>query len=160
GEVRDLGGMSLNVLFAPGHTNGCLAVYIPERGVLFTTDTVMAVSTTVVRPGDGSLSAYAKTLQMFRTLDVRVMYPGHGGPVKDPGLRLQMLIDHRKRREEELLQALAEGPRTVQSLRETFYRGLPESRVHLADDQVLSGLLKLVEEGAVREEEQGRYALR
>ncbi len=159
GEIRELGGLSLHVLFAPGHTAGCLAVYVPERGELFTTDTVMAVSTTVIRPGEGSLTAYSRTLEMFQALDVRVMYPGHGGPVNDPAARLGLLIEHRKRREEELLAALAKGPQTVPALRQAIYTGLPESRERLAEEQVLTGLNKLIDEGLVRAED-GRYALR
>ncbi|MEX2430610.1 MAG: MBL fold metallo-hydrolase [Dehalococcoidia bacterium] len=160
GEVRDLGGMTLHVLFAPGHTMGCLAVYVPERGVLFTTDTVMAVSTTVVRPGEGSLTDYAKTLAMFQTLDLKVMYPGHGGPITDPHGRLQSLVAHRKRREEELVEALRKGPQTVTDLRKSIYTGLPESRERLADDQVTTGLHKLMDDGVVTKDDDSTYSLR
>ena len=78
------------------------------------------------------------------------MYAGHGDPITDPESRLQALIAHRQRRETELMDALAGGPRTVQELREATYTGLPEPREGLADQQVLSGLHKLRDEGRVR----------
>ncbi len=158
GEVRRLGGLTLHVLFTPGHTAGCLAIYVPERGALFSTDTVMQISTTVIRPQDGKLADYSESLEQLRDVKAKTMYPGHGGPVTDPQARLEFLIDHRKRREEELLAALAAGPQTATQLRETVYRGLPEVRHSLAEAQITTGLMKLVDEGRARPEGE-RYAL-
>ena len=150
GESLDLGGLTLDVLFAPGHTAGCLALYARERGALFTTDTVMGVSTTLVRPGEGSLADYGRTLELFGSVGAATMYTGHGGPITDPASRLRALVEHRKRREAELLDLLAGGPLTVAELRKAVYTGLPESRERLAEQQVTSGLNKLLDEGAVR----------
>ena len=150
GERLDLGGLTLEVLHAPGHTLGCLAVFIPEPGALFTTDTVMGVSTTVVRPGEGDLAQYGQTLEMLRGVGATTLYPGHGGPIADPGARLRALIDHRRRREEELLETLSHGPRTVTQLREVIYHDLPPVRHQLAEAQLQSGLEKLIAEGKAR----------
>ena len=78
------------------------------------------------------------------------MSTSHGGPITDPASRLQALIAHRQRREAELLDALAASSRTVQELRKAIYDGLPPSRERLADQQVVSGLHKLRDEGRVR----------
>ncbi len=158
GETWDLGGLSIEIIHAPGHTHGCLAVYVPRSGALIATDTVMQISTTVIRPEDGSLTDYVKTLELFETIAPSRIYTGHGGPVEDPAARLRELIEHRARREAELLEALAGGPRTVTELRETMYRGLPEPRHRLAEAQLATGLRKLADEGAVRAEGD-RFAL-
>jgi glyoxylase-like metal-dependent hydrolase (beta-lactamase superfamily II) len=158
GESRELGGLTLEIIHGPGHTWGCLAIYIPERGALFTTDTVMGISTTVIRPGDGSLREYEQTLHLFQGIGAKVIYPGHGGPIDDPVKRLNQLIEHRLRREEELLAALATGPQTPKQLRETIYQGLPEVRQPLAEAQVTTGLNKLIEDGLAQADD-GRYAL-
>jgi len=150
GEVLDLGGLTLEVVHAPGHTPGCIALFARERGALFTTDTVMGVSTTLIRPGEGSLADYGRTLERLRSIGAATMYAGHGGPITDPEARLQALIGHRRRRETELLDALADGPRTVQELREVIYTGLPATRERLAGQQVVSGLHKLRDDGRVR----------
>ncbi|MCH7482866.1 MAG: MBL fold metallo-hydrolase, partial [Chloroflexi bacterium] len=117
-----------------------------------TTDTVMGSSTTLIRPDEGSLADYGRTLELFQSVGAKTMYTGHGGPISDPAARLQALIDHRKRREAELLEALANGPKTVPGLRAAIYVGLPEVREPLAEAQVLSRLKKLIDEGAVRAE--------
>ena len=159
GDRRELGGLSLEVLHAPGHTMGSVALLVPERQALFTSDTVMAVSTTSIGPQDGNLAEYMKTLELFEQVDARIMYPGHGGPVKRPAVRLKNLIRHRHEREQAILVALADGPLTPHELRMRIYRRLPESRVRLAERQLVTTLNKLIDEQAVTEEEAGKYAL-
>jgi glyoxylase-like metal-dependent hydrolase (beta-lactamase superfamily II) len=159
GERIELGGLTARVVEAPGHTAGCLAVWVEERRALLTTDTVMGVSTTVIKPEDGSLTDYARTLDRFAALGARVFYTGHGAPVTDPAGRLRALSEHRRKREAELVAALAAGPQTVPQLRERIYAGLPQTRERLAEAQLTTGLLKLMDEGMARAEEEGRYAL-
>ena len=81
GDRRELGGLSLEAVWAPGHTSGSLALFAPERKALFTSDTVLAVSTTSIGPRDGNLADYMRTLEMLKDVDARIMYTGHGGPV-------------------------------------------------------------------------------
>ncbi len=150
GELRDLGGITLQVLHAPGHTMGCLAVFAPERRALFSSDTVLGVSTSAVRPGEGDIAKYVETLAMLLTLEARVVYPGHGGPIADPDARIRELIAHRHHREEQVLAELRSGPRTVAQLREAIYAKLEPGRHRLAEGQLKSQLLKLVNEGHVR----------
>lgn len=152
GDIRDLGGLSLQVLFTPGHTSGCLSIYIPERRAIMTTDTVMQVSTTALRPHDGNLANYLESLEYLQTIPATTMYPGHGGPIDDPVTRLTQLIEHRKQREQELLDALAGGPQGVKGLRERIYKNLPEIRHSLAEAQLTTGLLKLIDGGIVRKD--------
>ena len=159
GDRRDLGGLSLEVVFAPGHTIGCLALYIPERQALFTTDTVMAVSTTSINVNDGSLADYMQTLDAFKEIDARIMYTGHGGPVKDPAGRLDALIRHRHEREAAILTALKEGPQTPAELRTRIYSGLPQSREKIAERQLVTTLSKLIDDDAVVRSEDAKYSL-
>ena len=159
GDKRDLGGISLEVVFTPGHTAGCIALFSPERKALFTSDTVMAVSTTSIAPQDGDLAAYMSTLRLLQDIDARIMYAGHGGPVKDPPRRLEALIRHREERERAILDALRDGPLTPAELRVRIYKGLPEARERLAERQLVTTLVKLIADGAAAEEGD-RYALR
>jgi endoribonuclease LACTB2 len=152
GETRDLGGLTIEVYHGPGHTPGCLALYIPERGALFATDTVMGVSTTILRPEEGNLRDYAKTLELFQKIAPRVIYSGHGGPIEDPAKRLDQLTRHREQREQELVRVLGEGIYTVREIRETIYTGLPEVRWELAEAQLRTGINKLIDDGAARAE--------
>ena len=158
GETMDLGGVSLQVLHTPGHTPRCLAVYVPERGALFTTDTVLGGSTTAI--GDnGDLAQYLQSLDTLRGIGAKTIYPGHGELVADPDRYIGALIEHRRHREEQLLDELAQGARTATQIADVLYGGLiPSRRRALADAQVRSGLRKLISEGTVRASDDG-YAL-
>ncbi len=158
GDTRDLGGLSLEMLFTPGHTRGCMAVYIPERGTLLSTDTVMQVSSTALRPRDGNLADYVRSLEALQGIGAKRMYGGHGGPITEPAARLRELIEHRRQREAELREALAQGPQSVTALREIIYADLPEVRHQLAEAQLTTGLQKLMDEGVARKVGE-RYAL-
>lgn len=152
GEVRDLGGLTIEIHHGPGHTAGCLALYIPERGALFATDTVMGISTTILRPEEGNLRDYANTLELFKRIAPKTIYSGHGAPIDDPAKRLDQLSRHREQREQELFRVLGEGTYTVHEIRETMYSGLPEVRWDLAEAQLRTALNKLIEDGAAKVE--------
>ena len=155
GETMDLGGVSLQVLHTPGHTAGCLAVFVPERGALFTTDTVLGGSTTAI--GDnGDLAQYLQSLDTLRGIGAKTIYPGHGDLVGDPEGYIGGLIEHRRHREAQLLDELAHGARTATQIADALYGEMtPPGRRRLADAQVRSGLRKLIGEGKVRAVEDG-----
>ena len=149
GDRLDLGGMTIEFFHAPGHTLGSLAAYIPERRALFTTDTVLSTFPTAV--GDrGDMGLYMQTLHRLQLLDAARIFPGHGPVVEDGQGRLRELIEHRKRREKELLEAIDGGARTVEELGERLYADLPPSRRRTsAQAQIRSMLRKLQGEGRV-----------
>ena len=83
GDVLDFGG-GARVVGAPGHTDGSVALHLPQHGVLFTGDAVAA------SPVDGQviLGVFnldrGRALDSFRTLatlDSDVACFGHGDPV-------------------------------------------------------------------------------
>lgn len=149
GERIDLGELTLEVFHAPGHTMGSLAVFVPERKALFTTDTVLGVTSTVIRPEDGDLAQYASTLEMLRDLGADVIYPGHGPLVEDASRRIEVLIRHRQHREEQLIAAISRGVTTVSDLRMALYGKQPPKIEELSTLQVRTGLRKLIDEGVV-----------
>jgi glyoxylase-like metal-dependent hydrolase (beta-lactamase superfamily II) len=159
GTRYDLGGRSVEIVFTPGHTLGCVAPYVPELGALFASDTVMGISTTVVRPVEGDLAQYAASLERMLEVSAKTIYTGHGPPVRDPDKRLRTLIEHRRAREEELLAALAGGDRGVDDLRDAIYGALAEPRKPLASAQVVSMLTKLAAEGLTADAGDGRWRL-
>lgn len=158
GEKQNLGGLSINIIHTPGHTLGSVSIYIPERNALLTADTVLGVTTSIVRPSEGDLGLYVKSLEDLDALNAQVIYPGHGPPITAPRSRIRMLLEHRLNREEALLQALSEGYNTIQGIRLTVYRNLPAGRERMAEEQVLSGLNKLIQEERVTAEGD-KYAL-
>ena len=149
GETFDLGGLTLEVIHVPGHTMGSVAVLARERHALLSADTVLGVTTTLVRPGEGDLRLYVESVAALRDLAPRVIYPGHGGPVTDPVGRMEELIAHRRQREEQVLSQLAMGATTVIDIRDALYTDIPETRLAIAAEQVQSHLDKLAAEGRV-----------
>lgn len=159
GESIDLGNMTLQIFHGPGHTPGSLAVFIPERRALFTTDTVLANSTTAIGE-QGDMADYVRTLGEFQKIDSRVIYPGHGGPISDTGNWLTYLLKHREQREEQLLTEIAGGRNTVEALGTFLYPKLTSPRTQaMGQNQVRSMLRKLIVEGKVTEAEDGTLVL-
>jgi glyoxylase-like metal-dependent hydrolase (beta-lactamase superfamily II) len=90
GEVLDFGG-GARVLAVPGHTDGSIAIHLPEHGVLFTGDTVAEAQGNVIL-GVFNLDR-ARAIESFRRmaeLDVDIACFGHGDPVlSGAGARLR-----------------------------------------------------------------------
>ena len=68
---------------------------------------------------------------------------------------LDECINHRRKREEQLVEALAAAPRRVPELAQEMYRGAPAEVMPYAEKQVLAGLLKLQREGRVARDGDG-----
>ena len=147
GETLSLGNITLEFIDAPGHTYGSMAVFIRETRALFTGDNVMGTGSSVVNPGEGEISLYLQTLDKFLRYDPAVIYPGQGPVVKEPRVKINALILHRKEREQQIVALLEQAPSSVEQLAATLYTGLREGLQHLARNQVKSHLIKLEKEG-------------
>jgi glyoxylase-like metal-dependent hydrolase (beta-lactamase superfamily II)/8-oxo-dGTP pyrophosphatase MutT (NUDIX family) len=143
------GPWHLEALHTPGHAAGHLAFYEPYYRLLFAGDMVSTLSSVVIAPPDGDLATYLESLHRLRGLDCRLLLPGHGSPSARPGLTIDECLEHRARRERQLLAALGESPRTADELAGELYRGLAPDLMRFARWQVVAGLQKLQREGRV-----------
>ncbi|MFC1580164.1 MBL fold metallo-hydrolase [Thermodesulfobacteriota bacterium] len=71
-----VGGHTFELISTPGHTDGQIAVYIPEERVVFPGDTIFHGCQTWHMESD--LYAWIDSLDFIRTLDVDHIIPGHG----------------------------------------------------------------------------------
>ena len=122
GESVSFGPHALTALATPGHSGNHLAFVFGDA--LFSGDHVMAWSTSVVAPPDGSMGAYMASLEKLRDRPETIYWPGHGGPVSEPQRYVRGLIAHRRQRENAILARLAEGPTTIAEIVERNYAGL------------------------------------
>jgi glyoxylase-like metal-dependent hydrolase (beta-lactamase superfamily II) len=149
GDAVEGSGWRLVAVETPGHMANHLAFALPEENALFSADHVMAWSTTVIAPPDGSMSAFMASLEKLRGRDEAVYWPGHGGPVRQPKRFVRALINHRRLRESSIVGRLAAGDRTIPEIVAAIYQGLDPALVGAAGLSVFAHLEDLVARGVV-----------
>ena len=148
GEILDLPAGRFEAVATPGHTANHMAFGFGT--VLFSGDHVMAWSTTIVAPPDGSMADYMASLDRLLPRHETLYLPGHGGPVRRPRAFLRGLKSHRRMREAAILERLRGGDRTIPEIVAAIYRQT-DPRLHgAAGLSVLAHLEDLVGKGAVR----------
>jgi glyoxylase-like metal-dependent hydrolase (beta-lactamase superfamily II) len=80
GDVLDFGG-GAQILAIPGHTEGSIAVYLPEHGVLFTGDTIANVGSVMLGTFNQDRARTVASFERLAALDVEVACFGHGEPI-------------------------------------------------------------------------------
>ena len=147
GDAVEGDGWTLAALATPGHMANHLAFSLVEEKALFSGDHVMAWSTTVVAPPDGSMSEFMASLDKLRGRDETVYWPGHGGPVTEPQRFVRALVHHRRQREASILNRLAAGDSTIPEIVAAIYQGLNPALVGAAGLSVFAHLEDLVARG-------------
>lgn len=75
----DLGGVSVDVIPAPGHTPANVLLHVPAEGVLYSGDTVVAgYLPNLQSGGPAEWREWLSALAVVRRLAPRVLVPGHG----------------------------------------------------------------------------------
>jgi glyoxylase-like metal-dependent hydrolase (beta-lactamase superfamily II) len=149
GERIDLGGAVLDAVATPGHTADHFCFALADEAVLFSGDHVMAWSTSVVIPPDGSMAAYRASLARIAARPERLYLPGHGETIGDGAARAGALLAHRQEREEAILRRLAAGDRHVGDIVRHVYAGIAPALEGAAAFSVLAHLIELTDRGAV-----------
>lgn len=151
GDVVSGDGVSLVAVYTPGHASDHLCYYLREEAALFTGDVVLGGSTTVIPSGDGDLADYLASLRRLLALPLTRIYPAHGPVIEDGADRIREYIDHRLMREQQILDALADGVQTIPLMVKRIYVDVSETLHPVAAQSVDSHLRKLLREGRVRE---------
>lgn len=148
GEMLALAGLRIEAVATPGHAANHMAFAIGDT--LLSGDHVMAWSTTIVAPPDGSMADYMASLETLLARGETLYLPGHGGPVTRPQAFLRGLRSHRKMRETAILERLKAGDRSIADVVTAIYRQT-DPRLHgAAALSVLAHLEDLVAKGRVR----------
>ncbi|MBE9532329.1 MAG: MBL fold metallo-hydrolase [Proteobacteria bacterium] len=81
GSIIEVGSIKVEVIHTPGHTEGGVCLYIRDRGVLFTGDTIFAGAVGRTDLSGGSFDTLMASIKdKILTLDDETkIYPGHEG---------------------------------------------------------------------------------
>ena len=163
GEMIEGPGFRLEAVATPGHTANHLAFALKGTDVLFSGDHVMAWSTSIVAPPDGSMSDYLQSLQKLLARPESLYLPGHGPGARDAHALVERYIAHRGARETAILRKLERGESDVPALVQAIYIGLDPKLTKAAAMTMLAHLEHLVDRGMVETDGPpsigGRYRL-
>jgi glyoxylase-like metal-dependent hydrolase (beta-lactamase superfamily II) len=81
GDVLDFGG-GAHVLAIPGHTEGSIAIHLPEHGVLFAGDTIANVGSVMLGAFNQDRARTVASFKRLAALDVQTACFGHGDPIE------------------------------------------------------------------------------
>ncbi|MGR9462112.1 MBL fold metallo-hydrolase [Rhizobium leguminosarum] len=149
GETLSGDGWSLRAVLTPGHTANHAAFALEGRDILFSGDHVMAWSTSIVAPPDGSMADYMESLDRLIAREDRLLLPGHGGPVTEPSTFLKALKAHRLRRELAVLARVRAGDTEIAEMVKVIYRDTDPTLHGAAALSVLAHIESLMERGEI-----------
>jgi glyoxylase-like metal-dependent hydrolase (beta-lactamase superfamily II) len=116
GERFEVGGYRLEVVATPGHTNGHIALYEPEKKLFFSGDHVLGDITPNIQAwsdGQDPLATYLSSLEKAALLDVELCLPGHRSLIEDCGKRIAELVEHHRARANEVISILTGDRKTA-----------------------------------------------
>ena len=155
---------SVSCLHTPGHTSNHICFSWDEEKVLFPGDQVMGWSTSIVSPPDGDMGDYMRSLDKLISRDDKIYYPTHGPEISEPQKLIAAFQDHRREREEKILECLKFGNDTIDKMVQTVYQDVSESLHAAAARSLFATVIYLVEQKKVEALEgldiDGRYVIR
>ena len=153
GDIVTGPGWTLSAIATPGHTANHLAFALPQEDALLSGDHVMAWSTTIVAPPDGSMADYMASLQHLASFEHAIYWPGHGGPVREPARYLRGLATHRRQRERLIAEAVRNGASDIAAIVSAAYPGIAPQLAGAARLSTLAHLEWLMERGELVSED-------
>ncbi len=150
GDVVRGSNWALEAIHTPGHMGNHLCFAWDAKRVVFTGDHVMGWATSMVSPPDGHLTDFMASLTKLQNRKGdKIYYPGHGDAIETPAERVDELLQHRRMREAQILDALS-TPRTPQDLTRAIYTDVDEALWPAAERNVLAHLIDLTLRKIVR----------
>ncbi|MCG6859604.1 MAG: MBL fold metallo-hydrolase [Salaquimonas sp.] len=149
GDLIEGEDWSLEAVFTPGHAANHMSFALSGRDILFSGDHVMAWSTSIVAPPDGSMTDYMASLELLLKRPETTYLPGHGGELEHAREFVRALRTHRKMREAAILARIEAGDRRIDDIVKVIYRDT-DPRLHgAAALSVLAHIEELMEAGRI-----------
>ncbi len=141
GAIIEGQGWQLEAIHTPGHLSDHMCFSDGER--LFSGDHVMGWASSMISPPEGNLTAFMTSLERLLARSEQAYFPGHGDVVEDGPLIARYLLKHRRAREGQILEALKNGPRSIDTLTSEIYADVNKALHGAASRNVLSHIIDL-----------------
>lgn len=143
GEIS-VGDARLKVVHTPGHSPDHVAFWHGATRGMYTGDLVIAGGSVMIEASrGGNLTQYLGSLHRVLEFEPRRLFPAHGPRIDDPPALVRSYLDHRRKRERQIVAAIEAGHRTVEAIAETIYDGLEPRLMPAARENVRAHLEKL-----------------
>ncbi|XP_076670339.1 endoribonuclease LACTB2 [Andrena cerasifolii] len=151
-QVLEVEGAKVRVHHTPGHSTDHATLFLDNEQALFSGDCILGERTAVFE----DLHAYIQSLRKILELQPQVIYPGHGAVIHDSVSSIKFYIEHRLRRENTILEILAENSKSKamseMDIAKHMYTDNANIMWEAAAYNVEHHLLKLLREGKVKGE--------
>lgn len=142
------GGRNLQIVHTPGHALDHVCLWDAESAELYGGDMIMRPGTVLIPAGrGGNLRHYLASLHLIASLQPVRIFPGHGPVIETPEVAIAEYLEHRARREEQILALLEAGLPDAGAIAVRLYGQLGEGLDRAARMTVQAHLDKLNEEG-------------
>ena len=164
GQPLPFGDRTLRALHRPGHSPSDTVFWDEERRILIAADHLLphiSSNPLISRPLDGSsqrpqaLATYIESMRATREMPAEIVLPGHGDPVVDHVALIDERLAKTERRKEKIYKLIAEQPRTGYELAQSIWGNVAVTQAFLTLSEVIGHTDLLVNEGRVREAEDG-----
>jgi glyoxylase-like metal-dependent hydrolase (beta-lactamase superfamily II) len=164
GEKLALRDRTLQVLHRPGHSPSDTVFWDERRRILIAADHLIAhISSNplITRPLDGSsqrtqaLVAYIESMKETREMPAEIVLSGHGEPITDHVALIDDRLAKHERRKEKIYGLIAERQRTGYEIAQAIWGNVAVTQAFLTLSEVIGHTDLLLNEGRVREVEDG-----
>jgi glyoxylase-like metal-dependent hydrolase (beta-lactamase superfamily II) len=164
GEKLALRDRTLQVLHRPGHSPSDTVFWDERRRILIAADHLIAhISSNplITRPLDGSsqrtqaLVAYIESMKKTRAMPAEIVLSGHGEPITNHVALIDDRLAKHERRKEKIYGLIAEQPRTGYEIAQAIWGNVAVTQAFLTLSEVIGHTDLLLNEGRVREVEDG-----
>jgi len=164
GEEIAFRDRTLRTLHRPGHSPSDTVFWDEERRIMIAADHLIAhISSNplITRPLDGSaertqaLVTYIESLRKTREMPVEIVLSGHGEPVVDHVALIDDRLAKHERRKEKIYGLIEEQPRSGYEIAQAIWGNVAVTQAFLTLSEVIGHADLLVNEGRVREADDG-----
>jgi len=151
--------MHFDVVEFPGHAPDQVGFYDQHRALLFAGDLLIEhiSSNALVEPDEfgrkmDTLVKHVDSLKKCKALDLSLVYPGHGNPIKKPEALIEKRLAGIERKSVAFLSLIQSGKTTASEIAKAYYRETYTKQFSLVMSEVIGHLDYLEAQGKINKE--------